>query len=241
MSTPLTPKDHNRLAAETARIKAAYGRRQCGDLYSWFNPGHLFLMQERERRVLALVGRLGLSRLQDQRILEVGCHTGYWLGEFVKWGARPENLTGIDLISESLVTARSAQAAGMGLLQANAAYLPFAPATFDLVLQSTVFTSFLDPAMKQAVAGEMLRVVQPSGFILWYDYHVNNPWNKDVRGVKKGEIKRLFPGCRIALQRITLAPPLTRILVPYSFLLCSLLEKLLVLNTHYLGVIRKSA
>jgi hypothetical protein len=30
-------------------------------------------------------------------------------------------------------------------------------------------------------------------------------------------------------------------LAPYSFLLCSLLENLLVLNTHYLGVIRKSS
>ena len=95
--------------------------------------------------------------------------------------------------------------------------------------------------MKQAVAEEMLRVLNPSGFILWYDYHVNNPWNKDVHGVKKGEIHRLFPGCRITLHRITLAPPLTRLLAPHSFLLCSLLEKLRILNTHYLGVIQKSA
>ena len=36
--------------------------------------------------------------------------------------------------------------------------------------------------MKQAVAEEMLRVLKPQGLILWYDYHVNNPWNKDVRG-----------------------------------------------------------
>ncbi len=143
------PKDDDRLAAETERIKAAYGRRQCGDLYSWFNPGHLFLLQARERRVLALLKSLGLSRLPDQKILEVGCDTGYWLGEFIKWGARPENLTGIDLFAECLVTARSVQAAGVGLVQANAAYLPFFPSTFDLVLQSTVFTSILDPAMKQ--------------------------------------------------------------------------------------------
>ena len=37
-------KDDARLAAETTRIKAAYARRQCGDLYSWFNPGQLFLL-----------------------------------------------------------------------------------------------------------------------------------------------------------------------------------------------------
>ncbi len=241
MPTSGTHRDDGRLAAETTRIKAAYARRQCGDLYSWFNPGQLFLLQERERRVLALLKSLGLSRWPDQKILEVGCDTGYWLGEFIKWGARPENLTGIDLFSGCLVEARPLQAAGVGLVQANGAYLPFFPSTFDLVLQSTVFTSILDQAMKQVVAGEMLRVLKPSGLILWYDYHVNNPWNTDVQGVKRGEIRRLFPGCGITLRRVTLAPPLARLLAPRSFLLCALLEKLRILNTHYLGVIRKSA
>jgi SAM-dependent methyltransferase len=236
-----TQGDRARLAAETKRIKAAYGRRQCGDLYSWFTPGHLFYIQERERRVLNLLTSQGLSRLAEQHILEIGCGTGYWLGEFIKWGARPENLTGIDLLPEKLVAARSALAAKVGLAQANAAYLPFPSGTFDLVLQSMVFTSILDAAMKQAVAGEMLRVLKPRGLILWYDYHTNNPRNPDVRGVKKREIHCLFPGCQIRLQRVTLAPPLARLLAPYSLLLCSLLEKLFFLNTHYLGVIRKAA
>jgi SAM-dependent methyltransferase len=241
MPAPESQEYTNRLAAETERIKAAYARRQCGDLYSWFSPGHLFIMQGRERRVLNLLQRLGLSRLEGQRILEVGCYTGYWLGEFIKWGARPENLTGIDLLPGYLLAARSIQPSRVSLVQANAAYLPFAPASFDFVLQSMLFTSILDPAMKQVVAKEMLRVLKPGGLILWYDYHLNNPWNQDVRGVKKGEIHRLFPGCRIKLSSITLAPPLARLLAPYSFLLCSLLEKIRIFNTHYLGIIRKAA
>jgi ubiquinone/menaquinone biosynthesis C-methylase UbiE len=241
MPRPEIQENSARLAAETERLKAAYERRQCGDLYSWFNPGHLFLMQERELRTLTLLRGLGLSRLEEQKILEVGCGTGYWLGEFIKWGARPENLTGIDLLPERLATAQSILSAKVGLVQANATHLPFSPAKFDLVLQSTVFTSILDAAMKQAVAEEMLRVMKPQGLILWYDYHCNNPRNKDVRGVKKREIHELFSGCRIELQRITLAPPLTRLLAPYSSQLCALLEKLRIFNTHYLGVIRKSA
>jgi ubiquinone/menaquinone biosynthesis C-methylase UbiE len=230
-----------RLAAETERIKAAYGRRQCGDLYSWFDRGHLFLMQGRERRVLNVLRNLGLSRLEGLKILEVGCGHGFWLGEFIKWGARAENLTGIDLLAGRLITARSVLAANVGLVQANATHLPFPSGAFDLVLQSMVFTSILDAAMKQAVAEEMLRVLKPRGHILWYDYFRDNPWNKDVRGVKKAEIFRLFPGCEIKLSRLTLAPPLVRILAPYSFLLCAILEKLLFLNTHYLGVMRKAA
>ncbi|MFZ2087523.1 MAG: class I SAM-dependent methyltransferase [Desulfobaccales bacterium] len=241
MPVPKDLDNSKRLAVETERIKAAYRRRHCGDLYSWFTPGHLHYIQERERRVLNFLRRSGLPRLEDLHILEVGCYTGYWLGELVKWGARPENLTGIDLFSENLVTARSIQAPKVGLALANAAYLPFRPSSFDLVLQSLLFTSILDPVMKQAVAGELLRVLKPQGFILWYDYHANNPWNADVLGVKRKEIQRLFPHCLINLQRVTLAPPLARFLAPYSFLLCSLLEKLRFLNTHYLGIIQKAA
>ncbi|MGH7783884.1 MAG: methyltransferase domain-containing protein, partial [Candidatus Binatia bacterium] len=122
---------------------------------------------------------------------------------------------------------------------ASAAQLPFSDNKFDLVLQSTVFTSIIDQNLKRRVAAEMLRVVKPDGLILWYDYHVNNPWNPDVRGVKRHEIYQLFSNCRIDLERITLLPPLARALAPYSYLACYLLEKFPPLCTHYLGVIRK--
>ena len=74
--------------------------------------------------------------------------------------------------------------------------------------------------------------------ILWYDYHMNNPNNPDVKGVKKKEIYELFPNCIIHLKRINLAPPIARAIAPYSLLLCYLLEKLKVFNTHYIGVKR---
>lgn len=107
-------------------------------------------------------------------------------------------------------------------------------------MQFTVFTSILDIHMKQSIAGEMLRVLKPDGMILWYDYHMNNPKNPDVRGVKKKEIYDLFPDCDIYLKHITLAPPITRLIAPYSWLTCYLLEKMRVFNTHYMGVIKKS-
>jgi hypothetical protein len=88
------------------------------------------------------------------------------------------------------------------------------------------------------MASEMLRVVKPDGLIIWYDYYVNNPWNTDVRGVNKREIHRLFPGCRVELRRITLVPPLARLLAPYSWLSCYLLGRIPWLRTFYLGVIQ---
>jgi len=108
-----------------------------------------------------------------------------------------------------------------------------------MVIQSTVFTSILEAGMKQQIASEMLRVLKPEGFILWYDFLVNNPRNPDVRGVPRMEIQSLFPGCDVRLKRITLAPPLTRRVAPYSWLVCYLLSKVPFLCTHYLGVIRK--
>jgi SAM-dependent methyltransferase len=236
-----TREDRARLAAEVQRLEAAYGRRREGDRYSCFNPGQLFLLQQRERQVLALLRSQGLSRLQGRKILEIGCGDGIWLGDFIKWGAEPGNLTGLDLLPGAPAAARANLPARVSLIQADGAYLPLAAGTFDLVLQSTVFTSILDPLMKQSVAREMLRVLKPQGLILWYDYHLNNPANPDVRGVKKAEIHRLFPGCDITLRRLTLAPPIARRLAPHSFLLCYLLEELRFLNSHYLGVIRKPA
>jgi len=93
--------------------------------------------------------------------------------------------------------------------------------------------------MKKNTANEMLRVLHPGGIVLWYDYHMNNPRNADVRGVRRKEIWELFPDCDIRLMRTTLAPPLARTLVPFSVILCQIFEKVPWLCTHYLGVIKR--
>lgn len=97
------------------------------------------------------------------------------LRDFIKWGARPENVTGIDLLSDRVIRARRLCPPAVHIQCASAAELPFSHESFDLVLQATVFTSILDPNLKRRVATEMMRVVKAEGFILWYDYHVNNP------------------------------------------------------------------
>ena len=226
---------------EETRIKEAYERRKVIDnRYSLFNPGQLFMVQSTERRLLSLLQESGCADLTTKYICEVGCGTGYWLRAMLEWGAQPERVTGIDLLPERVALARERCPAGMDIRCGNASHLNFPDASFDIVLQATVFSSILDPEMKRSLAIEMLRITKPDGIVLWYDYHTNNPWNHDVRGVKKKEIKTLFPQCEIKLQRTTLVPPLVRGLAPYSWLSCSVLETLPFLRTHYLGVIRKS-
>lgn len=61
------------LKAEESRIRQAYARRLRSNLYSRFNPAHLFLVQERERRILSLLCREGCAPLETKKILEIGC------------------------------------------------------------------------------------------------------------------------------------------------------------------------
>jgi ubiquinone/menaquinone biosynthesis C-methylase UbiE len=225
---------------EEERIKSVYAKRVDDDIrYSCFNPGELFMMQGRERQILGCLKRYGIEHLSAKKILEIGCGTGHWLREFIIWGARPENLSGVDLLADRVAEARRCCPAGVNVQCGSAAKLAFADNTFDVVLQSTVFTSVLDFHVKQRIASEMLRVMKQDGLIIWYDYHVNNPRNSDVRGVKKKEIFTLFPRCQIDLRRVTLAPPLVRSIAPHSWLWAYLLERIPLLCTHYVGIIQK--
>jgi len=226
--------------AEEDRIREKYKRRKPGDSrYSWFNPGHVYMMQERERRVLELLKKSGIESLAEQRILEIGCGQGAWLRDLVRWGAQPDLLTGVDLLSDRVDEARRLCPAGIQIHCGSAASLGFPADVFDIVLQSTVFTSIQEEALKQQVSAEMTRVTRRGGIILWYDFRVNNPQNPDVSGITKREILKLFPGCEIALYSITVAPPLVRRLAPWSWLTCYLAGKVPWLRTHYLGIIRK--
>ena len=78
-----------------------------------------------------------------------------------------------------------------------------------------------------------------------YDFRLN-PTNPHTRGIRPAEtcpeqgrrIRRLFPNCAIELHKITLAPPLTRLVVKVSWMPALFLESLKVFNTHYLALIR---
>jgi ubiquinone/menaquinone biosynthesis C-methylase UbiE len=197
------------------------------------------MLQDRERHVLGLLKRAAIDPLNKRRLLEVGCGTGLWLRDFVKWGIPPENITGVELIPERAAQARHLSPESLKIELGSATKLAFPDASFDLVLQSTVFSSILDSETKRAVAFEMLRVVKEGGAVIWYDFYVNYPWHHQVRGVRKKEILELFPGCTVKLKKITLAPPVCRALANYSLLGCFLLSKVPWLCTHYLGLIRK--
>jgi ubiquinone/menaquinone biosynthesis C-methylase UbiE len=225
---------------EQERLAIAYGRRESTippDRYSLTNLGNLLNHQERERVLLRFFARQGY--LGTSRILEVGCGTGFWLREFVRYGAQPENLVGIELLPDRVATARRLCAPGVTVIHGDAASLEFADESFDIVFQSTVFSSVLDCALRRRIASEMLRVTKRSGVVLWYDFFANNPANPDVVGISRNEIRTLFQGCHISLRRLTLLPPLARKLGPTFPFLCRIMSSVTLLSTHYLGIIEK--
>jgi ubiquinone/menaquinone biosynthesis C-methylase UbiE len=226
---------------EIERIKNVYKKRKetiPSERYSLFNIANLFMVQRRDWEMINILKKVGITSLGDKRILDVGCGGGGELINLIRYGARPENLFGIDLLEDRIMEARSLHPC-INFSLGDASILPYSDKYFDIVMQFTVFTSILDKDMKKKIAEEMLRVLKPDGIILWYDYYVNNPRNPDVRGVKKKDIYELFPNCEIYLKRITLAPPLARLIASRSQLVCYILEKLKIFNTHYIGIIKK--
>jgi ubiquinone/menaquinone biosynthesis C-methylase UbiE len=226
---------------EADRILREYERRAReipADFYALSRPANLFSHHGQQRALLAALERSGMIPLDSRRVLDIGCGHGQWLGHFETLQARRDNLAAIDLDPRRAAAAQE-RFPGADIRVGDATHLPWSNSSFDIVAQSTVFTSILDGPTRAAVAAEMLRVLKPAGVVIWYDFLFDNPRNANVRGVRTKEIHRLFPNCRIHLRRITLAPPLARRIVPISWPVARLLEHLRLLNTHYLGVIRK--
>lgn len=229
-----------RFAHQIAIILAENDRRRREippDFYSLMHLPNLFMTTQRNRSLLRLLKRGRITTLAGQRILDVGCGSGEWLLDFLSWGATPELLSGIDIDPRQIAEA-APKLPQADLRVGNAAELPWADASFDIVVQATLFSSILDLNFQKAIAAEMMRVTKPGGLILWYDSRFDNPWNRHVRGIRAREVKRLFPGCSFRLKRATLLPPLARKVVPVSWLVAQLLEQLPFLRTHILGSFR---
>jgi ubiquinone/menaquinone biosynthesis C-methylase UbiE len=226
---------------EIERIKMAYSQRELivpPDRYSFFNTANCFMAQRREYEALEALKRHGINSLEDKKILDIGCGTGNELRNFIKYGALPQNLYGIDLISARIEKGRMISP-NFNLICGDASKLPYEDETFDIIVQFTVFTSILDKAMQRNIASEIKRVLKSKGLILWCDYCFDSPGNNNVRGMRRKDIFELFPECTIELKRIMLAPPLVRLLAPFSVTCCYILEKIRLFNTYYLGIIRK--
>ena len=240
------PSQESTEEAEIEAMRLRYARRGHAALdwrYHRLNPAALWPAMERER-VMAkhLLRHVGgdIAQLGRLRLLEVGSGTGGNLLDMLRFGFAPENLSGVELLPERYQAARCLLPASVQLWSGDALQLDVPPAYFDLVLQSTVFSSLLDDAYQQRLATQMWRWLKPGGAVIWYDFTVNNPRNPDVRGVPLKRVRTLFPHGQLQTQRITLAPPLARWAVKLHPAAYTALNVLPVLRTHVLAWIVKS-
>lgn len=226
---------------ELAAIQERYQRRAAmpSGRYSYFSPDVLLSAHQRQRATLNLLASKGIQTLRDLDLIEVGCGSGGNLLELLLLGATPERLSGNELLDERLRHARSVLPDAVRLWPGNAADLALGESSFDIVYQSTVFSSILDDALQESISAAMWRWLRPGGAVLWYDFTYNNPCNPDVRGVSLRRVQALFPQGRITSRRVTLAPPLARVLVRGHPALYGLFNGVPWLRTHVLCWIEK--
>ena len=203
------------------------------------HPAAFFMIQRRQREIRRILASAYPDGVEKVSLLETGCGNGQWLAEFQTFGFMPENLSGIELDGKRAEFAKR-RIQGSDIRHGNAAELPWQDDSFDIVFQSTVFTSVKDADTRKRIASEMKRVCRKNGFILWYDFIYDSPKNPDVSGVGKQEVAALFSPWTCEFRKITLAPPLARAIAPYSPLAADMVETFFpFLRTHIIAVIRQ--
>lgn len=225
---------------EALRIAHAYERLEATARGRWdlANRGNRLILEERRAATRELFDRAGLLPLGERNVLEVGCGGGGELAWLVSLGGQPSRLRGVDLLPERISAARQAHP-GLGFGVANAESLDFSTWAFDVVMAVTVFSSILDPSAARNVADEIHRVLRPGGALFWYDFRYPSPANRDVRGIGRREVRRLFPGFEGELRSITVMPPLARRLGPVTDAAYPLLARMPPMRSHLIGILKR--
>lgn len=221
------------------RVYAEYDRTARGTtVWSAENSGNRMIVRERRRVTAELLRGFGLEPSPSAAILEIGCGVGDFLDDLLTLGFNGSNLHAVDLL-ESKVKAALRRHPGIDIRRANAEQLPFGDQTFDLVVLATVISSIFDRRMTQRVAAESARVLRPGGALLWYDMRYDNPTNRNVHGVSRRELRRLFRNFELDLEPVTVLPLLVRRLGRWNAVLYPPLALIRPLRTHLIGLLRK--
>jgi SAM-dependent methyltransferase len=213
------------------QITEQYQRR--GDSKIDYNSCYArYADEEREYKTKKILEKY-FSNFSSLTFLEVGAGQGGNLPFFNNMGIKWENTYANELLPER-VSALKKDFPNCHILPGNALEISL-ERTFDIVYQSTVFTSILKNEDRKKIADHIWKLVKPGGVLLWYDFAFNNPNNKDVRKVDKTELLHLFPSAVTKdIKKLTLAPPIgRRIGRLYPFLNWSILQ------THLLAVFQK--
>lgn len=185
------------------RMKDASLSSKYGDTY--------YNREARKERETLFIRELGrkFSSLQNIRLLEIGAGNGSNLGCFHNAGIPWDHIHANEMLDER-IDALNELPYPIHVIPGDAMDID-ERIRYDVVFQSTVFTSILDQKFRVALADKMKRLLADGGMILWYDFIYNNPSNPDVKGVPLKELKKLFADAKnIRTHAVTLAPPIGR-------------------------------
>lgn len=224
------------MGSEHSRIERVFRSRQgLAKKYVLDNPGNQFNFNY---LCLALKKALAsrFTQVETVSCLDVGSGTLFWPEQLVAMGMDRSRITGVDLLAWRLKEGL-AKGYRIDAVAGSADRLPFPTANFDVVTQFTMMTSVLDLPLKREIAAEMIRVLRPGGYIFWYDFRYTNPANHEALGIGRRQLRLLFPGQEIALESVTLLPPLARRIPASMAWLLKFVHRCHILRTHYLAVI----
>ena len=193
---------------ETDKVAQRYERRRGKELAPGENLFQDYMFKEREL-IYEKILKFHFPDLSQVTVLEIGAGTGGNIYFFKHMGIKPQNIYANELLQDRIVSLKTNHPE-IHVLEGDALKINNG-IKFDIVFQSTVFTSILDMEFRKKLAGKMTELTKNTGIILWYDFTFNNPQNKDVKRVTKKEIKDLFPSASAYnFYRVTLAPPIGR-------------------------------
>jgi SAM-dependent methyltransferase len=160
------------LDQEVERIRKQYLRYEQDTKWQarWspFSDEEVAHRNQQYRALASLLQSIGKPSLASLKLLDVGCGRGRMLRACLDLGASPENLIGVDLLSNRVEEARRLSPQ-IDFRVANGRDLEFPDDEFDLVMQFVVFSSIPGENLRQRLASEMLRVLKPDGYIFWWD------------------------------------------------------------------------
>lgn len=218
---------------ETEKIKERYAKRAASKSIAKHSQATSYIeysSKERER-VFERFIRHYVGDPENLRVLEIGAGGGGNISFFKSIGVPANQLYANELLDERVEELKKWHP-DIHILPGDALTIDEKiVGSFDIIFQSTVFTSILSNEFKQKLATKMTSLLKPNGMLLWYDFIYNNPSNKDVKGVSIEEVRSLFSPLDFHFEKVTLAPPIGRRVGK----LYPLFNALSFLRTHVVG------
>jgi arsenite methyltransferase len=157
----------------------------------------------------------------DERVLDVGCGRGLLLAGAAKRIAQRSgsgHVTGIDVWSNTDMAANSAAATEHNLelegisqlctlVSKPAQEMPFADASFDLVVSNLCLHNIYDRATRRQAIVQIARVLKPGGAAMLSDYKLTGEYSKQLQELgfavekRRGSFITTFPPLTVIIGR----------------------------------------